>query len=209
MREVLKFGSSKVLKFRGGRASREPLIFAQSRRGAGVLTFWNSIILAAACLALLPLAARCADNDEVKFKPQTYTPRKESSTKAYSAKPYASSEKAAARPMGEAFAPAQARQPDTKPLAVKEPANSKSLEAPPPMLADPYVHGDTQTYVPTISPNKTMLSIEKKPYASTNTFKVGDAPYAPPEKPQEKPREKNPLLTPRQGIKELPVNDKP
>ena len=152
-------------------------------------------------LCLWAAGVCCADDDEVRFKPQTYKPRKELSMRTYSEKPYTVSEKAAARPTGKALPASQARQPEMKPLVAKEPLNGKSLEAPPSMQTEPFVKGDKQTYASTISPNKVATAERKTFKASTN--KVGNIAFV----PAEKPKEKNPLLQPRQGIKELQTDD--
>ena len=149
-------------------------------------------------LCLWAVGAHCAD-DEVTFKPQTYKPRKELSTRTYSEKSYTVSDKAAARPTGKQLPQSQSRQPDMKPLVTKDPLNGKSLEPPPPMQPNPFAQSDKQTYASTISPAKTAPT-ERKHFV---TNKVSAATFV----PAEKPKEKNPLLQPRQGIKELPIND--
>ena len=158
-------------------------------------------------LCALAFSAHCADNDEVKFKPQVYKSRTDTApARTFAEKPYTVSEKTAARSTGTVFTPPaqpRQRQPEMKPLVTKEPLNSKSLEPPAPMEDNPYVRGDKQTYASTISPNKTATA-ERKPFAAS-TNKVNDATFV----PAEKPKEKNPMLQPRQGIKELPTDDKP
>jgi len=155
-------------------------------------------------LCALALSAHCADNDEVKFKPQPYTSRKEPlNARAFSEKSYTVSEKTAARTTGKPMAPTQMRQPEMKPLVTKEPLNSKSLEPLAPMQVDPYKQGDKQTYASTISPNKlAAANAERKPYVGS-TNKINSAAFV----PAEKPKERNPMLQPRQGIKELPTDD--
>jgi len=159
-------------------------------------------------LCALALSAHCANDDEAKFKPQGYTPRKDSlNARTFSEKPYTVSEKAGSRPTGNPISPAQARQVEMKPLVTKEPLNSKSLEPPPSMQVDPYVRGDKQTYASTISPDKLATATERKPFVVTtnklNTAKAPTKDFI----PTEKSKEKNPMLQPRQGIKELPTDD--
>ena len=153
-------------------------------------------------LCALALSAHCADNDEVKFKPQNYKPKEAAPSRAFSEKPYTISEKVASRSIGNPLAPAQIRQPEMKPLVTKDALNIKTFEPLAPMQADLYKQGDKQTYASTISPNKTAVNAERKPYV-TSTNKIPDTAFV----PAEKPTEKNPMLQPRQGIKELPVND--
>ena len=158
------------------------------------------VVIFSVSLCLWAVGAHCADDDEVRFKAQKYKPRKELSMRAYSEKPYAVSDKAAARSTGTPLPTSQVRQPDMKPLVSKDPLNGKSLEAPPPMQTEPFVQGDKR-YPSTISPNKT-ATVEKKSFvASTN--KVNASAFV----PAEKPKEKNLLLQPRQGIKELQTDD--
>ena len=153
------------------------------------------------CVLIFSLSAHGADSDEVKFKSQTYKTGKEFNAKPYAEKSYTTSEKAASRSIGTPLASDQIRQPDVKPVVAKEPLNSKSLEAPPPMQLNPYVQGDKQ-YPSTISPNRVLENMERKPFVVT-TNKVKNATFI----PAEKPKEKNPLLEPRQGIKILPTED--
>jgi len=59
-----------------------------------------------------------------------------------------------------------------------------------------------------ISPNKIAATAVRKPFvASTNKLNIAEVPTKE-FIPAEKPKEKNPMLQPRQGIKELPVDDK-
>jgi len=156
-------------------------------------------------LCALALPAQSADNDEAKFKPQAYKSRKDApSTRTFAEKPYTVSEKAASRSTGTPFVPpAQPRQrlPEMKPLVTKEAMNTKSLEPPAPMEDNPYTRSDKQTYASTISPNKTATA-QRKPFVGT-TNKAPDTAFV----PAERSKEKNPMLQPRQGIKELPVDD--
>ncbi|MCL1919656.1 MAG: hypothetical protein FWG50_01035 [Kiritimatiellaeota bacterium] len=164
--------------------------------------FRRELLIAPLCL--WAASARCADTDEARFKAQAYKPRQELSARTYSEKPYSVSEKAASRTMGNPLSPSQVRQPDMKPLVTKEPLNGKSLEAPPPMQAEPFTKSDKQVYASTASPDKRAANAERKPFvASTN--KVANAAFV----PAEKPKERNPLLQPRQGIKELQTDDEP
>ena len=159
-------------------------------------------------LCALALSAYCADDDEVKFKPQTYKPRKDAApSRVFSEKPYTVSEKTASRTMGTPLSPSQTRQPEMKPLVTKEAANSKSLEAPAPMEGDPFKSGDKQAHASTISPNKLAVTPEKKLFVvNTNKLHAAKVPVKD-FVPAEKPKEKNPMLQPRQGIKELPTDD--
>ena len=151
---------------------------------------------------MLALSAHCADTDEARFKPQPYKPGKELNAKTYSEKTYSASDKAAAHTIGTPMTPAQMKQPEMKPLVTKEQINSKSLETPAPMKADPFKQGDKETYVPTISPPSN-TDMARKPFvASTN--KVGNTAFV----PAEKPKGKDPMLEPRQGIKVLPTDTK-
>ena len=159
----------------------------------------ETMLITALCLSV---SAASGADDEVRFKPQAYKPGKELSAKPYAEKPYTASEKAAARPVGEAMPAAQVKRAEVKPLAVKELSqDAKPFGAPTPAQADPFKPDEKQTYVPTISPPN-MAAMKKKPYmASTN--KLGHTVFT----LKEEPKEKNPMLQPRQGIKELPPDD--
>jgi len=159
-------------------------------------------------LCACAIAARCADNDETKFKPQFYKPGKETRAKAYVEKPYTVPEKAPAKMAGGApLAPAPVRQPEVKPLVSKEASGGKPLEAAPPLQGDPFSQwdpftpGDKLSYPSTIRPSKTAVA-ERRPFVVT-TNRVKNAVFV----PAEKPKEKNPILEPRQGIKILPTDD--
>ena len=133
-----------------------------------------------------------ADDDETKFKAKTYAPGKPLSDTAYRAAPYTPSP--ATKSVG---APAAPENPSgsrwsfftRKPAEASKPAPGEQSAH-----ATPYVQ-QKHTAVPTIKADARAVQ-EKNPYVSTDT--APDYPF----KPAEKSEWKNPLLKPRQGIKE-------
>jgi|GEM_PF-1256146 len=167
-------------------------------------------------LCLLAVSAFCAD-DKVSFKPQPYKPGKELNAKTYAEKPYTSSDKAAARPIGGAwttdqmkpFTPATAQPFTAQPFSAKTPPDAKPFAAPQLAPAEPYTHNEKQTYVPSITPPPMMDEKQKKPFVVKTPYGAwtNKALSAEMFVPSEKPKDKNPMLQPRQGIKELPTDD--
>jgi hypothetical protein len=151
----------------------------------------------AACLAAAAGALIAADPDEVAYKPKTYAPRKRLDDAAY--RPHAFAPSTPSRSVG---APAEAPRSASrwnifrreKTVEPSEPLHDPSLDS-----AEKYVQ-QKHISVPTIKADVRDLP-EKKPFDATGK-RVADAGFTPAEKPQSK----NPLLTPRQGIK-LPDPD--
>ena len=172
----------------------------------------KNILMFIVPLCLFADVAHCADDDEVRFKPQHYKSRNKESapTRKYAEKPFAVSEKAAARSTGTTFTPAKDKKlPEMKPLEMKplvskEAEDTKLLDPPPPMKDNPYKPGDDLIHPSTISSNQTLLAEQKRFVVGTNKTAATKEFI-----PAEKPKEKNPLLKPRQGIKEIPVDDNP
>lgn len=133
-----------------------------------------------------------AADEETRFKARSYTPRKELTTQAYRAPVYTPSE--ASRSTGTGME--QPRETSrwnvfkrAKPLA------EKRLPEAQPAAADAYKQRQ-QISVPTITADPA-IAADNKPFETTDK-KLSDLSY----KPSDRPRDKNPLLAPRQGIKE-------
>ena len=157
----------------------------------------NLRISIAACLAAAAAALSAADPDEVSYKSKTYAPRKTLGDAAYRPHVYAPSE-----PTRTIGAPAEAPRAASRWTLFRrekkvEPA--EQLHDPSLDHAEKYVQ-QKHISVPTIKADVRDIP-EKKPFDATGK-KVADADF----KPADKPESKNPLLTPRQGIK-LPDPD--
>lgn len=144
-------------------------------------------------LLLTAFAARAADDDEARFKPRAYAPGKTLQDRAYRASAYAPSDKP--RPTDTPLTTSrsgfwnlfkQKRYDEGKPLEAKPLDESLSYKQ------------DRQITVPTMSANPAAAT-DKKPFVDAGE-KLADADYQAPEKSLDK----NPLLKPRQGIKETP-----
>ena len=155
-------------------------------------------------LASLGAAARAADNDEVKFKPKAYAPHRTLQDGAYSGKTYApsSSQPSVGAPLPEQkksfwsiFKPS-AHAPEDRPLpnpqALSDAQALPNAQAP----ADRAYKQEKQISVVTVKADPRDAP-EKSPL-DKNGKKVADNPYKAPDKPEGK----NPMLRPRQGIKE-------
>ena len=155
-------------------------------------------------LASLCAAARAADNDEVKFKAKTYAPHRTLQDGAYSGKTYApsSSQPSVGTPLPEQkksfwsiFKPS-AHAPEDKTLpkaqALSDTPTLQDLQAP----KEGAYKQEKQISVVTVKAD-TRDAPEKSPF-DKNGKKVADNPYKAPDKPEGK----NPMLRPRQGIKE-------
>ncbi len=142
-----------------------------------------------ACTGVL----RAAEADETPFKPRAYTPRKKLNDSSYKAATYVPPD--TAHPVGK---------------TLEEPRSSRNWfffkprkqAAEPKHTTDAQLR-DAQTYtqqkhisVPTIKADPRDVQ-EKKPFNEPSK-KLDNATFTPTEKPQSK----NPLLKPRQGIKE-------
>ena len=144
-----------------------------------------------ALFAIAALGLR-ADDDETKFKAKTYTPGKSASGTAYRPATYTPSSRA--RPVSDAqLQPTPASRSRWSFFK-----RSKTADEAKPVAAEKLA--DASTYqqqkhisVPTVKPNPLAIQ-EKKPYIKSDK----DTPFT----PAEKSGWKNPLLKPRQGIKE-------
>jgi hypothetical protein len=154
------------------------------------------MIRTATLLLLLACAAQAADED-ARFKPKAYVPSKPAQNRAYQAAEYAPGKalSAAAPATGKSAEPA--RHSIWSFFKAKPFENTPKLADAPAADAAPYAQSQ-QITVPTMTPDRKAINMdEHKPYIEGEN-KLQAAGYKPPEKP----REKNPLLAPRQGIKE-------
>ena len=142
-----------------------------------------------ACTGVL----RAADADETPFKPRAYSPRKTLNDSSYRAASYVPSD--TSHPVGKAL-----EEPKTS--SRWNFFKSRKTAAEPKQAKDAQLR-DAQAYtqqkhisVPTIKADPRDVP-DKKPF-NESVKKLGDATFTPTEKPQAK----NPLLKPRQGIKE-------
>lgn len=134
-----------------------------------------------------------ADPDEVRFKPKSYTPRKALKDSSYQAASYAPS--GTARSVGQPLEQPRSAQrwnPFRRAATVTETkqVHEASLSGTSPYTPQKHIS------VPTISADSRDIP-EKKPFEETGK-QLADKAFSPAKKPQEK----NPLLRPRQGIKE-------
>lgn len=147
--------------------------------------------------AALVLLASCADlfardDDEVRFKSKSYTPRNTAESKAYTPNAYTPT---ASRSTGKPIEPPRTQSRWNIFGGGKASSNDKTLDDAKTAESKPYTV-QQHISVPTIKPDPSSVA-EKKPYQDP-TDKLADGTY----KPSDKPRDKNPLLKPRQGIKE-------
>lgn len=142
-------------------------------------------------LLLLACAARATDEDEARFKPRAYAPSKTLSDGAYQAAAYRPAR--AERGIGE---PLKKPRGGLWSLFSPKPLESApALEEAPSAPKTPYAQ-TRHVSAPSMTPDPGGAAAEHKPFTGDKTLE--SAGY----KPAEKPREKNPLLAPRQGIKE-------
>ena len=142
-------------------------------------------------LVLLFSCAARAGDDEARLKPKAYSPGKTQQNRPYQAAAYAPAQ--ASRTIGAPLSDSRGgfwRFFKPKPLE-KMPLLPNSPAA----GSTPYVQRQ-QITVPSITPDQTAVLSEHKPFSGDK--KLEAAGFTAPEKP----REKNPLLAPRQGIKE-------
>ena len=145
-------------------------------------------------LALVAGGLLAADSDETRFKSRNYAPGKSLNDTAYRAAPYA---------------PTPATKSVGAPAAAEKPSGSRwrffsrkpPAETPKPAANEPLAHATPYAQqknisVPTIKADPRAIQ-EKKPFIAS-ADNTPDAPF----KPAEKSEWKNPLLKPRQGIKE-------
>ena len=145
------------------------------------------VLLLSACACSLHAA-----DEETRFKPKSYTPRKELTTQTYRAPVYTPSE--ASRSTGSGMEPP--REPSRWNVFKRpKPLDEKHLPETPPAVAEAYKQRQ-QISVPTITADPA-IAADNKPFETTDK-KLSDLSY----KPSDRPRDKNPLLAPRQGIKE-------
>ena len=144
-------------------------------------------------LLLAAFAAHAADDDEARLKPRAYAPGKVLQDRTYRASAYAPS--ANPRPTGTPLTTShsgfwglfkQKRYDEVKPLEAK------------PLEEGLAYKQERQITVPSMSVNPSVAA-DNKPFVDAGE-KLADARYQAPEKS----RDKNPLLKPRQGIKETP-----
>ena len=142
-----------------------------------------------ACVSLL----HAEDADEVRFRPKAYAPHKSLNDRAYAAAAYAPSEKL--RPENKRFeAP---RAVSRWNLFKRNAATAEARQAHDAALTDaPAYTRQKHISVPTIKADPRDVP-ENRPFEAPDK-KIADTGYTPAEKPQAK----NPLLKPRQGIKE-------
>jgi hypothetical protein len=143
------------------------------------------------CLGLC-LDTVLAGDDEVHLKPKNYAPSKSLGDQSYSAHAYVPA--TASQPLGTTLKPTEKSRwsfftSKTQPLADKKISNAPEEKG----VAYKQQH---QISVPTLPPDPSSVP-EKKPF-DANGKKVTDANYQAP-KPS---NEKDPMLKPRQGIKE-------
>ena len=146
-------------------------------------------------LLLLLSACACslhAADEETRFKPKSYTPRKELTTQTYRAPAYTPSESARSTGTGMEQPRALSRWNVFKRA---KPLDEKRLPGAQPAVAEAYKQRQ-QISVPTITADPA-IAADNKPFETTDK-KLSDLSY----KPSDRPRDKNPLLAPRQGIKE-------
>lgn len=143
----------------------------------------------AACASLL----QAEDAEEVRFKPKTYAPHKSLADRAYTAAAYAPSEKL--RRETKRFEEPRAasrwnlfKRNTTAPEARQ--VHDAELAGAPAYTRQKHISVSTLKADPRDAP-------EEKPFKAADN-KLTDSGYTPAEKPQAK----NPLLKPRQGIKE-------
>lgn len=148
---------------------------------------------------LLFLTCAVRAEEEARFKPKTYVPSKPALNRSYEASEYL--------PSKNAFSATFTSRKGTEParrgfwnLFKAKPAEAPSKLADAATAdAKPYTQSQ-QITVPTMTPDRKAINMdEHKPYVEGEN-KLQAAGYQAPDKP----REKNPLLAPRQGIKEHP-----
>jgi hypothetical protein len=144
-------------------------------------------------LLLAAFAARAADDDETRFKPRAYAPGKTLQDRTYRAPAYVPSDNP--RPTGTPLK--TSRSGFWGLFKQKSYDEGKRLEAKPLEEGLSYKQ-ERQIAVPTMSANAAAAT-ENKPFVDSGE-KLADAGYQAPEKSHDK----NPLLKPRQGIKETP-----
>ncbi|HOM58374.1 MAG TPA: hypothetical protein P5125_07390 [Kiritimatiellia bacterium] len=141
------------------------------------------------------LTLRAAEQDEVRFKTRTYTPDRTAGHAVYRSEAY--TESAAKRPIGKTTEPRDTRgffgrlfrSRTAEAGASSRPATTRPTET------EPYVPG-SPIRVPTIQADVKAVP-EKQPYVASEK-KEADRPFT----AQAPDRGKNPLLRPRQGIRE-------
>ncbi len=148
-------------------------------------------------LLLLTCCAVRAEDDEVRYRPKTAAPAKTAQSRSYQAAAYTPAKTAHA---AEAAAEKRAEPAHAgfwhffRPKPAAQPAKLADAS---PAASEPFVQRPPIT-VPTMTPDRKAINMdEHKPYVEGES-KLVSAGY----KPADKPREKNPLLAPRQGIKE-------
>jgi len=142
------------------------------------------------------LSLQAAEEDDVQFKPKTYVPGKSGTFKSCPATPYRPSEKSASRSIGPVYdAKGKEASRDAFSPATRE-LDAPALKPSDPVPARAYTHTDQQTFVATMTPDPAVAA-EQKPFES-KSGKLRADPFT----PAERPHEKNPLLRPRQDIKE-------
>lgn len=154
------------------------------------MTIRSSIIAALiACTGLL----HAADPDETHFKPKAYSPRKTLNDASYRASTYVPLD--TSHPVGKALEDPSRFSRWNFFKSRKTAAEFK--QAPDARLTDADAYTQQKHIsVPTIKADPRDVP-DKKPFKES-VKKVGDATFT----PEEKPQGKNPLLKPRQGIKE-------
>lgn len=149
----------------------------------------NSLIIAALALSALCLRA---DDDEVRFKSRTYTPGKKVNGSTYRPSSYTPS-----RSLEPAAAPVKKTSSSGWKFFSRKKDNAPATPAHNERLADSTAYTQQKNIsVPTIKADPRAIQ-EKKPLITSNK----DTPNSP-FTPAEKSEWKNPLLKPRQGIKE-------
>lgn len=147
-------------------------------------------------LLLLTCAAR-AEDDEVRYRPKTTAPGKTAQSRSYQATSYTPAKSAPAAEAAAGKRPEPARPGFWHFFQAKPAAQPARLADASPAASAPFVQRPPVT-VPTITPDRKAINMDdRKPYVE-GEGKLAAAGYKPPDKP----REKNPLLAPRQGIKE-------
>ena len=146
---------------------------------------------------LLLTCAAGAEDDEARLKPKAYVPGKAAQSRTYQASAYAPAGKVAPATAAAGGKRAEPSRGGFWSFFTAKPFENAKLAGAPAAEAKPYVQGP-QITAPTMSPDRKAINMdEHKPYVEGEA-KLTATGYKPPEKP----REKNPLLAPRQGIKE-------
>ncbi len=146
-------------------------------------------------LCLLTCCTVATGDDSVQFKPKSYKPAKELRSNTYEPKAYAPRKQTSSKTLDSTstdFKSVSASKSFDKPMEPGKLFEAKPLEKQ--AASDDKIYTSIAPLSPsTITADKTMVSQEKKKFLiSTN-----NSPFI----VTERPKGKNPLLTPRQGIK--------